>query len=219
MYVTVAEVRQRLKLLSASSITDSEIQRFIVDAESYINLCLADLYQVPVRKSSNLDGTISLTAGSPTITGLGTSFLTDLEIKPFDHIRVNKTGELLLISSVTSDTVATATENAAKSTTDSTFFIIPEEICTVTRYYTVKLILDWQFSEQSFNQETDKAVSRYEDIAMRILKKIEKGTYYNADLIAQASSKNKARAIGLYQGTLQENNLAVQSEYNSWWDS
>ena len=219
MYVTVAEVRQRLKLLSASSVTDADIQRFIVDAESYINLCLADFYETPVRKQSDLNGTITLTAGSATITGTSTSFLTDLQIKPFDHIRVKKTNELLLVSTVTSNTVATATANAVSNTTNSNFFIIPEEICTVSRYYTVKLILDWKFSEQSFNQDTNIAAVRTEDIAKRILKKIETGTYYNSDLVSQSSSKNRSRAIGIYDSTSQSNNIAVQNEYNSWWDS
>lgn len=218
MYITVTEVRQRLMVLGASDVTDADIQRFIIDAESYLNLCLADFYTVPVRKTVNNTGTISLTADSTTITGTDTSFKTDLELQAFDHIRVNKTNEVLLIASITDDTTAVSAENVVNETTDSTFFIIPEEICTVARYLTVKLILDWKFSESAFNQDSNNLVKRTEDLAKKILKKIETGTYYNADLEAQTSAKNKARSIGIYTGDQQTNSLAVQSEYNSWWN-
>ncbi len=220
MYIIPSEVRSRSKLLTDSDIPDTQIKPFITDAESYINRWLGALYVVPVQKQTNhyLTGTVSTNAASPTITGVNTEFWDQVGIDNFAHIRVIDSGEVFLVSSIGSDTSITAVNNAVRSVTGSKCFIIPEDICTAVRYLAQKLIIDWKFSEQAFNQETDKYVKRPESFAMSILEKIKRGEFYDSSLVEQISASTPSRSIGILSTTTQDNNNNNIAEINSWWD-
>jgi hypothetical protein len=62
-------------------------------------------------------GTVAVAAGSPTLTGTGTSFLTAL--KRGSNVRISDTGEIYRIASITSNTVATLDRNVTTPDTSS----------------------------------------------------------------------------------------------------
>lgn len=68
-------------------------------------------------------GTISTTSGSPTITGSGTTFLTEFQVG--DYIVNGATPEYLQIQSITNDTTITATTNAANTVAGATYICVP----------------------------------------------------------------------------------------------
>lgn len=63
-----------------------------------------------------LTGTVSVTSGTDTVTGAGTSFLTDLQ----SGMTVQIDGTTYTVSAVTSDTAFTIVENASATVTDET---------------------------------------------------------------------------------------------------
>lgn len=64
-----------------------------------------------------LSGTVATSSGDATVTGTGTAFTTELEAG--DTIRVTDTGEILVVSSITSDTSLEATANSSNNEASS----------------------------------------------------------------------------------------------------
>lgn len=60
-----------------------------------------------------ITGTVSTSVGSPTLSGTGTAFLTDL--RPGDNVRVSSTSEIFRILSVTNNLTATLDRNASSA--------------------------------------------------------------------------------------------------------
>lgn len=212
-YILPSEVRTRVKLLSTSDIDDPGINNFIIDAESYINLCLSSLYVTPVQTKANLVGTVSIALSSTSLIGTNTTFLND--IQPKNHLRIGN--QLALVQSVNSDTSITISEFITSPLTNANYFIIPEEICSVSRYFASKLLLDFWYSERAYNQNADASSKKYEDVSMRILDQIEKGKYYNGNLKPQVIANTSARGIIVSQSNTELDIKKSIEMYSSWW--
>lgn len=212
-YILPSEVRTRVKLLLTSDIDDPGVNNFIIDAESYINLCLSSLYITPVQAINNLGGSVSIAQSSTLLIGTNTTFLND--IQPKNHLRIGN--QLALVQSVNSNTSITITEFITGSLTNANYFIIPEEICAVSRYFASKLLLDFWYSERAYNQNADSSSKKYDDLSMRILDQIESGKYYNSNLKPQISSNTIGRGVIVSQSNSEldiKKNIEI---YSSWW--
>jgi hypothetical protein len=93
-----------------------------------------------VEVSNALTGTVSTSLGSPTVTGTGTNFTNELEVG--DTIRITDTSEVLVVLSITSNTVLTATTNSANNELSSA---------------AVRLIAEFSTEvSKNFNEKIDK---------------------------------------------------------------
>lgn len=193
MYSNPGLVRKLTPLLTTEAISDSDILEFINQADSILNQALAKRYVVPVTAKISLTGAIAITAGSATITGSGTAFLS--ELYPGDIICALDTREVFKVLSIASNTSLTVTSNALYSDASSTFFVMPREIVTASQYYSAMLIILTHFSEQAYNQETGAFNNQYALIAEKLIDSISSGDYLNVNLAKQSDSASAARYI------------------------
>lgn len=209
MYSNASLVRDLTPLITTEVLDDAGIRDFIISADAKLNLHLGRRYIVPVVMEDQylLSGTISMSANSTTITGTSTDF-TD-EVLVDDFIYPIKTREVMKVSNVSSTTV-TVSADSINGFTGSTYFILPPEIVTASRYYAAKLIVQTHFSEKDYNQETSTFDKTYKAVAMGIVNTIcansvasmnkkpnlvPMSDYYNDKLKAQLTSRNNARLV------------------------
>ena len=209
MYSNASLVRVLTPLLTTETITDAQIRDFISMADAKLNLHLGRRYVVPVVKQTAylLTGTISMSASSNSITGTGTDFTNEILVD--DYIYPTKTRETLKVSNVSASTITTSSDSI-NGFTASTWFIIPTEIVTASRYYAAKLIVQTHFSEKDYNQDTSTFDKTYNALAMDIINTIcansvasmnakpntvPMSDYYNSELQTQSTSNNNARLV------------------------
>jgi len=202
MYTNPFCIRELTSLLTQSKISSSEIRGFQRRAESKINLCLAAQFDITdgISKLSNLTGTIQTVKGSQALIGTSTLFTTELKIG--DMVRVNSTGEAFRIEEIIDNTSLLVSFNSTtlegtpvQNTSLSTFITIPDEIVTATEYETAALVLQKNFSEQSYNQDTKLFFESYQKYSSPIIKRLESGDYYNASLTPQTDEQTLARLV------------------------
>ena len=195
--IAVPEVRKRCKLLKQTDISDSDLMDFIYEAEAYINLLIGGSYSIPIRPLTYPSGTISVVQGNNTINGSGSLFLTE-KILPGQHLFIVDSNETIVIESVANETSLKAKvfsfeypnlDEPILSTpinttvSGSTYYIIPEEICTATKYLAAKLALMEHFSEQSYKQDTKAFYEKYELFAAKIINEMKSNDYINSSLV------------------------------------
>lgn len=186
-------------LNDVSSPTNASIKSFIKAAESQINLELKFIYATPIRPKSYLSGTISGSVDSKTITGSGTSF-TDL--LPGQVIQIVGTGEVFEIAVINSDTSITAVDNITTAFTVASFWVIPEEFVTASKYLAAHLTIMAYFSEQAGNQdESEKFDTRLRDMAQKLIKELKSAKYLNTDLVQQSNTQSSQRLILINKAT------------------
>lgn len=71
-----------------------------------------------------LDGTLAMTAGSNTVSGTGTSFLSDLS--PGDQLRIDGVTDAVTIESIASDDSLELSEEAERNLSNATYRVIPD---------------------------------------------------------------------------------------------
>ncbi len=197
--VSPPEVRKRCKLLKKADISDDDLLDYIYDAESYLHLFLSGSYSIPPRPLVYPVGTVTVTKGNNVITGTNTFFRT-AKIIPGQHLFIADTNESIVVDTVSSETLLTARkfsftypvnnqsvdvvyEPITREATNSQFYIIPEELCTATKYLAAKLALMDHFSEQSYKQGTKAFYEQYQAFADKIIKQIESSDYINGTLV------------------------------------
>jgi hypothetical protein len=191
--------------MTIEAITDAQIETFIRRAESKLNLHLGRRYIMPVVKHDNLSGTISISAGTDTVSGVGTDFINEVFIG--DYIYPLTTREAMRISAIADAGTLTVSANAIQAVSSSAFFVLPSEIVTASEYLSAKLIVQTYFSEQDYNQETQTFDRIYNEVAMDIINSIcgnsildrrpseIRSDYFNTDLQMQATGNNNARLV------------------------
>lgn len=209
MYSNASLVRVLTPLLTTEAISDSEIRDFIVSADAKLNIHLGRRYVVPIVKKDDylLSGTISMSSSSTTISGTGTDFTNEVLVDSF--IYPIKTQEVMKVTDVTASTL-TVSANSVNGFTDSTYFLLPPEIVTASRYYAAKLIVQTHFSEKDYNQETATFDSTYNAVALDIINTIcansvaqmnkkpnlvPMSDYFNSELKEQVTANNNARLV------------------------
>lgn len=204
-------IRQLTPLLEQSDITDSKIEVFRKKAESIINLCIAPYYKIPIEKKVNLSGTITVNYQSNTI--IGTDTLFSSEVFTGDMLHVNTSREALRIISIISDTELLIDYNVDgvtnsndetfypgtpnQSVQNSSYFVIPDWLVTVTEYESAMLLLMPTIADRAREKEDSRRafLNEYEVIAKPILDKIKAGKYFDSSLVIQDSSNNSNRLV------------------------
>jgi hypothetical protein len=192
MYSNAYMCRELTPLLNdVADPSDSELRSLIRDSESKMNLWLASKYSIPVLPNSYLTGTISVSKGDKMITGSGTSFTSLL---PGQVIQITSTGEVLRVEAIESDTLSTSDSEAVITFSGSTFWIVPDELVTASKYLATHLTIMLYFSEKTINQDNvEKFDNRLKYFADDIIKQLQKGEYLNTSLVAQVASKGRGR--------------------------
>ena len=174
--------------------TDSKIRNRIRDAESKIFMWLANRYATPLLPNTYLTGTITVYKGSSNITGTSTTF-TDLQIG--QTIQIVSTGEALQIETIENDTLITCNSEVVSDASGSTFWVIPDELVTASKYLATHLTIMLHFPEKTLKQDNvEKFDRRMEYFAGDILKKLSSGDYFNSDLIPTIATEGRGRLFG-----------------------
>lgn len=197
-------------LIDNNNPTDTKIRSIIRDVDSKIGLWLATRYVNPIIPTSYLTGTISISKDDKTLEGSGTTFT---NLLPGQSIQITGTGEVLRILTINSNTSITFDSEAVNAASGSTFWIIPDELVTASKYLSAHLIIMLYFSEKTINQDNvEKFDRRLEFFATDIIKRIETGDYLNTSLTEQIDSKNHARL--LYSSTSNDIRTRINTNHD-----
>jgi hypothetical protein len=224
-------IRELTPLLD--SILDKRIMSFNRRAESIINPCFGNRYKIPVEKKQNLTGTITTIDGNATITGVGTLFTT--EVFPGEMIHVNKSKEALRILSIQSDTLLTVDHEEVTNSVGiksypgrplyavsaSTFFVIPDQIVTLSEYETARLLLMPTLADRARNREDQKRafLDEYEMIAKPIMDKLREGLYYDSTLKSQIAANSTGRNVEVFENETVDNTVDFVEDMESFFKS
>lgn len=182
--------------------TNKRIRNRILEADSKIYLWLASRYAAPPKPSKYLDGLITIDKSSKIIEGIGTSFSSLL---PGNFIQVVKTAEVLQIDTIEDDLLINSETEAFYSCENSEFWILPDELVTVSKYLSAHLVIMLEFPEKTLKQDNvEKFDRRMEFFAGDLIKKLENGDYLNTDLLLQSASKNRASQIKIFKNCTNE---------------
>jgi hypothetical protein len=174
--------------------TNQNIINRIRDVDSKISLWLSPKYKNnPIQPNDYLTGTITVNKDSGAINGTSTTFAS---LQPGQVIQIVSTGEVLQIDQINSDTLITSNSNAFYDATGSSFWVVPDELVTASKWMTGHVITMLYFSEKTLNQDNvEKFDTRMQNFAGDIIKELKSGLYLNTDLMAQSSDKAPGRLI------------------------
>jgi hypothetical protein len=196
-YTYPESVRELTPLFKA--MTPEIIQSFIFRAEAKINRRLGGKYAIPLRKQVGYysTGLVSITGGTNSLVGVSSEFTTELIEGQMLYLVGSR--EAVKVQSITNDLNIVLSHDVTRTATSSSFWVIPDELVIASEYLTASLLIEKEFSRQSYNQEGIKSYrNQYELLAKEEIDGLLMGNYYNSELVAQTSSKNEARIIKAY---------------------
>lgn len=202
------------------NIPNAILNRFVRTAAAKIDRRLGGKYQIPITKKSGYfnTGTVSISKNSNVLSGSSTEFLTESgsanALVEGDYILINSRA-VVRIEEVLSETTATLSHNADVSISGGTFFIVPDSLVLANEYLAAKLIIIKEFSQQAYNQETEKFSSNYGAIAEEEITGFLTGNYYDSTLEPQASDKTAARIVSMVSNDTRTNAENLIAEMNN----
>ena len=172
---------------------------------------LASRYTKPPAPLSYLIGSITVYKDDKTVTGFGTTFLSDLY--PGQTIQLINTGEAIRVLSIESDLSFTADSEAVNYTNGSRFWVIPEELVTASMWLSGQAAIMLYFPEKTLKQDNiEKFDQRMKIFAQPIIDELKSGDYINSYLRAQTAEQSIDRLV--YVGIDNDNRERIDRNHN-----
>lgn len=191
--------------------TNAKITNIIRAVDSKIALMLASRYTKPPAPLSYLIGSITVYKDDKTVTGFGTTFLSDLY--PGQTIQLINTGEAIRVLSIESDLSFTADSEAVNYTNGSRFWVIPEELVTASMWLSGQAAIMLYFPEKTLKQDNiEKFDQRMKIFAQPIIDELKSGDYINSYLRAQTAEQSIDRLV--YVGIDNDNRERIDRNHN-----
>lgn len=180
---------------SFKNISEELIINQRVMAESVINSLLKSKFITPVtlKKEFHITGNFRVIRESNIVQGIGSKFISELEEGSTIYCQESK--EPLLIKTIINDNSLELTFPAKKTCNMGSGWIIPSEIVFASVFYTAHLLLQYEFSDKSYSQDSSHFQNSYKKQAIESIDKLLNYPAYNYKLEPQVSKGNEARLI------------------------
>lgn len=192
-------------LTDNSNPTNAELKNIIRSVDSKIGLMMAHRHENPPTPIAFIEGVISVYKNNKVIEGIGTTFTTSLYVG--QTMQILGSGEALRIASITSDTSLMVESDPDFNSANTRYWVIPEELVTASLWLSGQAAVMLCHPDKTLKQDNvEKFDRRMEQFAGPIIKILECGKYFNADLKPQSRTKNAGRFLNIAENSIKTAN-------------